>query len=204
MTKKKKTLMIAVVSVLVLAFSSAVAYAATNTSEIEDLYMAFRSAQVESAVENGKMTQDEANEYLANLTARMEADEKDAVPPLNGRRGELGMKLGKNFIDLYAELSGKTTDELIQTLKEDKTSIFAMANESGLLDKLKEVMLNDTYANIDHALENGRIDQEKADEMKARAEEKISAITADTKIPALRPGGRVPQTKRDISSDSGK
>lgn len=204
MTRKKKTLMIAVVSILVLAFSSAVAYATTNTSEIEDLYKAFRSAQVESAVENGQMTQDEADEYLSNLTARMEADEKDAVPPLNGRKGALGMKRGKNCIDLYAELSGKTADELIQTLKESKTSVFAIADEAGLLDGLKEAMLNDAYANIDQALENGRIDQEKADEMKTRAEERISAITADTKMPAPRAGGRGPQGKSDIPSESGK
>jgi len=191
MSKTKKTILIVVVTVLVLAATSAVAFAATNTSQIEDLFLAFRTAQAEKAVAEGAITQEEADEMLGKISERMAEDETDAVPPLQGKGGRGGMmggKMGGNPLELYAEMTGIDADTLRETLQSDETTLFAYADEQGKLDELKAAMIDEANAQIDQAVEDGKMDADKAAEMKENAAEKIDGITADTEMP-MGPGG---------------
>jgi polyhydroxyalkanoate synthesis regulator phasin len=191
---KKKALIITVIVVVVFAVSGVVAFAATNISDIEKLYLAFRSAQAESAVDKGDMTAEDAQEYLSNLTDRVEEDETDAVPPLRG--GENGKRpmMGPDALEMYAEVSGTSVDDIKADCEAAETSVFALADEAGLLDELKAAMIEDAQARIDEMLADGKIDAEKAEEMKEDATEAINAITAETRPPiqngpGQRPGG---------------
>lgn len=196
MTRKKRVVLIVAVSVLVLAFSGAVVYAGSGISSIEELFYAFRSAQTQAAVESGDMTQGEADEYLGGLTSRMEEDENDAVPPLKGRgnQGGKGKMQPGHIVNLYAGISGLTEDEICEALKEGDVSLFAMADDAGLLDELKAAMIEDANANIDEMVDSGKMDADRAAEIKEKTAETINAITADTpmrgkKTDGPRPGG---------------
>jgi len=186
--KSKKALIITVIVVAVLAISGTVAIAASNISDIEELYLAFRTAQVEASVNSGDMTADEAEDYLSGLNERLEEDESDAVPPLKGgdrssaQRGSGGMKgaAGMNAADIYAEISGQSADEIMEACKDGETTVYAMADEAGMLDELKAAMIEDSNARIDEQLSEGNITEEQAAQMKEKAEETISAITADS------------------------
>lgn len=189
--KKRKAVIITVIVAAVFAVSGAVALAASNISNLEDLYLAFRTAQVEKAVDNGEMTSDDAQTYLGNLTDRMEADETDAVPPLRG--GERGFGMGAprtNAVELYSQISGLSIYEIREACN-GESSVYAIADEAGLLDELKAAMIQDANAKIDGLVEDGRITEDKATEMKADSDEAINAITAETMPPimqGLRPG----------------
>lgn len=186
--RSKKTILITVIVAAVFAISGAVALAASNISGLEDLYLAFRTAQVEKAVDNGEMTSDDAQTYLTNLTERMEADETDAVPPLRGTGKGLGMGAPRsNMLELYSEVSGLSIDEIKDACNE--TSIFAIADEADLLDELKAAMIEDANERIDQFVADGRITEDKATELKANSQEKINSITADT-MPPVKEGTR--------------
>lgn len=186
MKKSTKAIIITVIVVSVFAVTGAVALAASNISDLENLYLAFRSAQVESAVSNGDMTADEAEDYIDNLTERMEASESDAVPPLRGGR-ENGMRaggpIGPNALELYADISGTSIDDIRDACEDGNTTVFALADEAGLLDELKAAMIADGNERIDQLLADGRISQDQADQMKENNEEHINAITADSETP---------------------
>lgn len=182
--RTKKTIFITVIVAAVFAVSGVVAFASsTNISSLEDLYLTFRTAQVEKAVDNGDMTSDDAQAYLDKLTERMEVDETDAVPPLRGQAKGGGMIAPKtSMVELYSEVSGLSVDEVKDACSDD-TSIFAIADKAGLLDGLKAVMIEQANERIDEFVANGRITEDKATELKAASEEKINSITADTKMP---------------------
>ena len=183
-TKTKKTILIVGVSVLVLILTAGVVLAATNTSKIEKLYYEFRDEQVNGAVDSGDMTQEQADTYLEKLSERMDEDEKDAVPPIGSdRRQDRRAAMRRSTLKLYAEISGQEAEEIIETLKEEEISLFKMADDAGLLDELKEAMIEDAFAHIDQKVEDGKLDADKAEEIKAEVEERINAITADTKPP---------------------
>ena len=184
---KKKALIITVIVIAAFAVSGAVAFAVSGISDIEKHFLGFRTAQTESAVQKGDMTQEQADEYLGKLSERMEENETDAVPPLRGgEKGKRGPK-GPNALAIYAELSGTSVDELREACKDGEVTVFALADEAGLLDELKAAMIDDAQARIDQLLADGKIDDAKAAELKEAAEEKISAITADTQ-PQMRRG----------------
>lgn len=188
--KKRKALIITVIVAAVFAVSGVVALAASNISNLEDLYLAFRTAQVEKAVNDGEMTSDDAQTYLTNLTERMEADETDAVPPLRGGGTGFGMGAPRtNPVELYSQISGLSADEIREACN-GESSVYAIADEAGLLDELKAAMIEDANAKIDELVADGRITDDKADELKANSEEKINSITAESMPPmqGLRPG----------------
>lgn len=177
--KSKKAVIITVIVAAVFAVSGAVALAASNISDLEDLYLAFRTAQVEKAVDDGNMTSDDAQNYLSNLTNRMETDETDAVPPLRGGGRGFGMGAPRsNPVELYSQISGLSVDEIREACN-GESSVYAIADEAGLLDELKAAMIKDANAKIDGLVEDGRITEDKATEMKVDSEEAINAITAD-------------------------
>lgn len=212
----KRGVMISVIVVLVFALSTVVAFAATNTSSIEELFMAFRSAQVDAAVQSGDMTSEEGDDYLTNLTEKMEESETDAVPPLNMKGGMSGMKDGERGMDgmgathlgdaadLYADVSGMSADDIQNALKEGDMTIFRMADDAELLHELKAAMLDASEARIDEMLEAGKITDKQAADMSAKAEETISAITADTQMGSqsggMRPEGQG-RPSRPMGSD---
>lgn len=194
MKKSTKIILIAAVTIVTLAASTVVAFAATGTSNIEDLFYAFRSAQTEEAVANGDMTQDEADQYLGNLLDQMQADDKDAVPPLRGYGnafGQMGNMPYGNVIELYAGISGQDADAIRDALCSSDTTIYAMADESGDLDALKAAMLEDAVTRIDELVDADRIDAERAAALKADVTESINTITADTQMDRGPKGGQM-------------
>ena len=183
----KKGILISLIVVLVFSLSTVVAFAATNTSSVEELFLAFRTAQVDAAVESGEMTAEQGDAYLDNLTTAMEESEDDAVPPLNMKGGDRGMdgvgaaRLG-DAVALYADVSGVSVDDIRAALQEDGTTIFQLADDAELLDELKAAMLDASEARIYAMLEDRKITDDQAADMKAKAEETISGITADTQM----------------------
>lgn len=183
--KSKKTVIITIIIAAVFVVSGTVALAASNISNLEDLYLAFRTAQVNEAVEDGNMTTNEAETYLNNLTDRMDTDETDAVPPLRGGGRGFGMGAPRaNAVELYSQISGLSIDEIRETC-DGESSVYAIADEAGLLDQLKAAMIKDANLRIDILVEDGRITEEQAAEMKADSEESISSISAETVTPRM-------------------
>ena len=181
MSKTKKTILIVSVSLLVLALSATAAYAAVNISNVEQQFLEFRSAQAEQAVENGDMTQDQADSYLENLTERMETDETDAVPPIGSER-RMGARpdVRQRTLTIYSEVSGQDVDEIIDTLRDADITLFALADQEGLLGEFKVALLSDAYEHIDQMLADGRMDADEAAAAKDRVEQSIMTIDPDS------------------------
>jgi len=172
----KRTITILVVSIISLSLATTAVFAATNISEIEDLYLAFKTAQVEQAVDNGDMTDENAQEILANMSDRMAEDEKDAVPPINGRGGMRGNENALRLSDpiaTYAELTDQELSDVLDALKDGETDLATLADEAGVLDELKVELKTQMTAGIEECLADGRIDEDRATQMKADMDEKI-------------------------------
>ena len=207
----KRTITILVVSIISLSLATTAVFAATNISEIEDLYLAFKTAQVEQAVDNGDMTDEKAEELLGNMSDRMAEDEKDAVPPINGRGGMQGNEKAPRLCDpiaTYAELTDQEPEDVLDALRISETDLATLADEAGLLDELKAELKTQMTAGIEEALEEGKIDEDQATQMKADMDEKIDDMLSGEHRGSRgrgqgqgRPGGRGQNSETKVEDE---
>ncbi|MGQ9531664.1 MAG: hypothetical protein ACUVTQ_02540 [Desulfotomaculales bacterium] len=112
---------------------------------------------VDEAVQQGRITAEQANRIKARI------DEGQFFPcPFPGRKapGLAGPRL-----DALAQALGMTTDELKAQLEQGK-KISDLAQEKGLtVEQLRQKLVEARIQAIRQAVEEGKISQEKADEM---------------------------------------
>jgi polyhydroxyalkanoate synthesis regulator phasin len=112
---------------------------------------------VDEAVQQGKITAEQADRIKARI------DEGQFFPhPFLGRKAP---GLGGPRLDALAQALGMTTEELKAQLKQGK-KISDIAQEKGLTrEQLRQKLLDARIQAIRQAVEEGKISQEKADEM---------------------------------------
>lgn len=123
-----------------------------------------------AAVENGRITQEEADEKLADLTANV--TERINTPPSErpereGRGGRLAVR------EALAEV-GLTIEDVREGYEAGQT--LAETAEANGIDEatLVDAMVAQATERVETGLENGRIDDEKAAELLDGLEERIS------------------------------
>jgi lambda repressor-like predicted transcriptional regulator len=117
-----------------------------------------RAQQLQKAVLDGKMTQDQANKALSTL--------KDNITQwFNTGKRPNALKIKQEINDMTGNLAsqlGMTTDELKQALKGGKT-LTQLAQEKGVsLDSLVNTLSAQRTEQIQQALKNGKITQDQA------------------------------------------
>jgi len=121
-------------------------------------------------VDDGTLTQEQADKVSdALIAARPEGG--------FGHHGRGGHGFGKGIgLDAAAEALGITADELKTELRDGKT-VKELAEEKGVeLSKVTDALVAAANERIDQAVENGRISEERAEEMKGNVSERITAF----------------------------
>lgn len=143
---------------------------------------------LDGLVADGTLTQDQADKVGEAL--------REKLGERKGRHGPRGHKL----LAGAAEALGLTGEELRTELREGK-SLATIAEEQGVsVDDLVAAMVAAAEARIDEAVEAGKLDQAKADELKSGLEDKIRSMVDRT--PPARDGKRFRGGPGPITDDA--
>ena len=155
------------------------ALAAKLGTNIDNLKAAFRDAAkavVAQRVKDGKLSQTQADQ----LDQRIDKMPLKGMPfPISPRRQgvtpqqKIAAAAGKLMLDAAANTLGLSPRDLMGELR-DGLTLAEIAQQKGIdPNKVKTTMLTATNARIDEAVKNGKLAQDKADEIKAKLAEKL-------------------------------
>jgi ribosomal protein S20 len=127
------------------------------------------TAHIDQAVQEGRLTADQASERKANLQDRITRLVNEGKPKGEGRGH--GPKL-----DAAAKALGVSTDELRQQLQGGKT--IAQVAQDRNVDKQKviDAMVKDAEEHLDQAVKDGKLTADQASQRKARLPERITSL----------------------------
>ncbi|MBN1813153.1 MAG: hypothetical protein JXA14_15060 [Anaerolineae bacterium] len=146
--------------------------------DIADALVAAHAERLQQAVENGRLTQEEADERIAEMEANIleHLESGEFVGPGGpGGPGMPGGPRGGHFgggapFDVLAEALGMTVEELRDALADGQT-IAELAEAKGVaLQDIADALVTAHAERLQQAVENGRLTQEEADERIAEME----------------------------------
>jgi len=127
------------------------------------------TAHIDQAVQEGRLTADQAGERKANLQDRITRLVDEGGP--NGEGRGHGPKL-----DAAAKALGVSTDELRRQLQGGKT--IAQVAEDRNVDEQKviDAMVKDAEEHLDQAVQDGKLTADQANERKANLQDRITSL----------------------------
>lgn len=130
--------------------------------------------QINQAVADEKMTQERADEILAELETRL-AEAMTAPLPAPQQRGDRpGVDMMRMVGDLAAEATGKTARELLEQARDEDLSIAEVLEANGAdVDALTASATQTIIDEVNQAVADGKMDQERADKMLENLDEQI-------------------------------
>jgi hypothetical protein len=164
-------------------FDAVARHLGISSQELEDATRAAAIDQVDAALEEGRITEEQAEE----LKSRIESGD---VPPFlgpglffGGPRGdgehEFGFGFGFHFgekLDAAAEYLGVTEEELRSALREGK-SLAEIAEEQGKsVDGLEDALLAAAETRLNEAVADEELTREQADRILERLRERIDDL----------------------------
>jgi ribosomal protein S20 len=144
-----------------------------DVQTVIDAMVADTTAHTDQAVQDGKLTADQANERKANLQERISKLVNEGKPKGGGPRGH-GPKL-----DAAAKALGVSTDDLRGQLRDGKT--IAQVADDRNIDKQKviDAMVADATEHIDQAVKDGMLTADQANERKSGLNDRITTLVND-------------------------
>jgi hypothetical protein len=147
-------------------------YGDISAAEAKANALAEMEAKLAEAVANGRIEQERADEILANAPAHL--DEFLASTP-GEHRPHLPAKVGRFAIQTVADVLGIEPSALIQQMQAGQTIAEIAGGET---QAVIDALVAEGNAKLDEAVENGRLDAERAAELKtalpARAEQFVN------------------------------
>jgi len=147
---------------------------------IVEALLAPRREALETAVENGRLTQEEADEMLAEMQAKItERLQEPGLPMGQGPAGQMqrAERMGWQIhgqVHIVAETLGMPEQDLIAALR-DGQSVAQVAEEQGVaLETVVEALLAPRREALAQQVAEGKLTQAEADEMLAEMEAKIT------------------------------
>jgi uncharacterized protein (DUF433 family) len=148
--------------------------------DIADALVSEHSEHLQQAVEDGRLTQEEADEKLAEMEANILKHLESGEFGGPGRPGGHGMpggprsgRFGGAPFDVLAEALGMTVDELHDALADGQT-VAELAEAKGVaLEDIADALVAAETEHLQQAVEDGRLTQEEADEKIAQMEVNI-------------------------------
>lgn len=172
-------------------FDSVAKHLGISSQELEDATKAAAVDQVNQALEDGKITQEQADE----LRARIESGEGPGFlgPGLFGFRGPGGPDdhgpshhfFLEDKLSPAADYLGLTETELLEQLGEGKSLAQVAEAEGKSIEGLKQAILDAAKSALDEAVASGRLPQELADSLYERLQSSIDDLVNGA-FPGLR------------------
>lgn len=154
--------------------------------DISDAILAHVQADLDAAVEKGNITQEQADELLAQVAERLPG----MLTRVYGRPGDHAQfRFKMNIQEIIATELGMTIDALHDALR-DGNSVADLAGEAGVdLQVIVDAILDAAEAELDGLVEAGTITQERADEILANLAETLPDRLSQTPQPRPPQGG---------------
>jgi uncharacterized protein (DUF433 family) len=143
--------------------------------DVADALVAAEAEHLQKAVEDGRLTQEEADEKLAHMEENVLERLESGEPGDHGRPGGRGGQRGPRgqHLDVIAEVLGMTTDEVRESVSGGQT-IAELAEAQGVpLQDVADALVAAKAEQLQQAVEDGRLTQEEADERLAHMEENV-------------------------------
>lgn len=138
-----------------------------SEQELKSFIINQRTKRIDEGVKAGRVTSEQADKMKGMFEQRV-SDMINGKVPMH--RGHHGMFANKEMLTLL-KIDAET---MKNELKAGKT-LAAIANERGVSEQeLKDFMVSSIAQRIDKGVESGRISTEKADQMKANLEQRVS------------------------------
>jgi polyhydroxyalkanoate synthesis regulator phasin len=170
-----------------------------DTPKLEQALMAARSDEIDQAVTDGDLTQDQADRLKERLDELPDgAFGRSFGPPRHGGfRGELG-RIGPGGFSLLcpgigpgeiqeklAGFLGVSVEQLGEELRADNATLASVAEAHGKSrDELKTFIAGETKAKLDEAVAAGNLTQERANEILTKLGERLDDMI-DREMPAF-------------------
>jgi hypothetical protein len=137
------------------------------------------------------LAQDEGSESPEPAATTQEDGTRGDRPFMDGRGpGGHGMMLGRG-LETAADTLGVTETELLSALEEGK-SIADVAEEQGVdLQEVVDALVAAATERVDQAVEDGRLEEDRAEETKAALPDRVAAMVQREGLPGR--GGRGPE-----------
>jgi hypothetical protein len=129
-------------------------------------------SRIDDAVEDGRLSEEQGERLK-------EALESGAAPLFFGGWGKLEHRLGGLRVDSLetaASYLGVGEDALRERLREGETLAEVAEDEGKSVDGLVQALVDAGEARIDEAVDDGRLDEERADELKGELEERTREL----------------------------
>ncbi len=142
--------------------------------ELVDALVAPMIERIQQAVDNGRITQEQADEQVAQMEEHMlealESGSWFSTGPGMGRGGPRGRQGGLR-LETLSETLGLTVEEVQEALADGQT-VAELAEAQGVaLADIVDALIAPMVERIQQAVDDGRITQEQADEQIAQMEE---------------------------------
>jgi polyhydroxyalkanoate synthesis regulator phasin len=147
-------------------------------SELTDALKEALTNRVDEAVESGRLTEEQG----AELKKRIDSGETPLIAPGFGRQGGGSGHFGFGHfghagkLDAAAKYLGLTEDELRERLRDGDTLAEIAKAEGKPVDGLVDALVADATQRIDEAVENGRLTEVQATELKDGLEARTQDI----------------------------
>lgn len=141
-----------------------------EVSVLRDALLANMTERIDTAVEEGRIDEDEAAEKLAELEARV--DERLTTVPDLSERGN--RRAGRSAAsEALQDILGLSSDEIRAELADGKT-LAEIGEEQGIsAEELADTLVAAMNERVDEAVEEGHIDEDRAEEIRGRIEENV-------------------------------
>lgn len=159
----------------------------------DDLVQAMRDAAnqtVDEAVQQGRITQDQAQRLRDRIA------QKEPGFPWGGHRGRWGLKVAHGVVlQSAAQVLGLSSDDLRAELRQGK-SLAQVAQEKGIgVDDFKSRLLSQVDQQLGQLVQQGRLTQQQADQLKQSIHNNIDAIVNAQGKPCPAPSGSQQQAE---------
>jgi uncharacterized protein (DUF2267 family) len=158
-----------------------------NTQVVIDAVITAATDRINQAVLNGRLTQERADEMLATLqeavTNFIMTGER---PELGGERGGMG-----EIVDVVTEQTGLTAQEIREQIQAGSSLADVITANGGNVQVVIDAAVTAATERINEAVANGRLTQERADEMLANLPQMITdMVNGELPLNAMQPGNR--------------
>ena len=142
-----------------------------DADELKDALIAAATERINAAVEAERIDEDQAAEKLAELDAKID-ERLNTVPDLSEREGKSRRRGGASLSGLEETL-GLTSEEIRAELAAGN-SLADVAEAQGVsVEDLADQLVANMEERLDQAVENGRIDEERAEEIREGLDESV-------------------------------
>jgi len=130
--------------------------------------------QINNAVESGRLTQEQADDLLASLETSFTDAVNRQLPERDGHPGE--HLFARGIARQVAEATGLEVADVVQQLRDGATIADILTANGVDVDTFTNNLIASASERLAQAVANGRISQERADEMIARLTEQLPEI----------------------------